>query len=180
MEVSLAFIITSSCLVTWRQLSLCQSHLRLLKLCHAWKLSQSSLSQMLKNQTNAAAPGSPFKVLLLLLHSRLKVCRVTSAFSVHRPSRRSVNLQPGKLGFNFNLAGLKGLLWLQLCVLFVKPRQIFILTSQHSCSRPDCIDFSPEVFGDYSLGQNSELCSPHSQLHSPLRHTTRCHYISAS
>lgn len=46
------FVITSSCLVTdtRRQLCLCQSHLRLLKLCHAWKLSQSSLAQMLKEK----------------------------------------------------------------------------------------------------------------------------------
>lgn len=86
MEVSPAFVITSSCLVTRRQLSLCQSHLRLLKLCHAWKLSQSSLAQMLQNQTNAAAPGPPSKLLLLLLHSRMNDCQVTSVFIVYRPS----------------------------------------------------------------------------------------------
>lgn len=38
------------------------------------------------NQTNAAAPGSPLKVLLLLLPSRMDDCQVTSVFIVYRPS----------------------------------------------------------------------------------------------
>lgn len=112
---------------------------------------------MLKNQTNATASGSPFKALLLLLRSTMDVCHVTGVFLIAGRNNLSVNLQPGKLGFNFNLAGLKGSLWLQLSVLFVKRRQIFILTFQRSRSRPDCIDFSPGGFGDYSSGQNSEL-----------------------
>lgn len=56
------FVITSSCLVTdtRRQLCLCQSHLRLLKLCHAWKLSQSSLAQILKKKNPKQLERSSF------------------------------------------------------------------------------------------------------------------------
>lgn len=121
--------------------------------------SHNPLTQMLKKppkQTNNKRCSFWLLIQGIGIIVPLQTERLSCYWCAFIDSRNNlcVHLQAGKLGFNFNLPGLKGLLCFQLII----HRQIFILTFQHSRLHPDCIDFSwGGSFGDHSSGQDCEL-----------------------
>lgn len=107
--------------------------------------------------TNTAASGSWFKVLVLLPQNE-RFSAYCCAFTDDSRNLR-VHLWAQKLGFNFNLPGLKGLALVptQRPICETTADLYLNFSAQPLSSR--LYRFLPGgLFGDYSSGQNSELC----------------------